>query len=329
MEYMEQGMKQKQHSLSILDFRKIFVFIVKLAIFPMIIIFLQLYISPQYTQTYNAAILDKVQRLKDIQGPKIVLLGNSNLAFGINSEEIEEAMGMPVVNMGLHGGLGNAFHEDMGKLNVQPGDIYIICHNSYDDDDSISQPDLAWITLENHWDLWKILRPKDIWQMVQEYPSYLKKSVTLWASQSGNEKQEGPYSRGAFNEYGDIEWEDHGLETEFSEFSVLVPKISDSVAERLNDLNTYFEDRGATLLIAGYPIGNGEFTPDVQEFVDFQNDLENKLDAEVISDYRDYMFDYKYFYNTNLHLNNQGKELRTQQLISDLKKWQNKSKRSN
>lgn len=322
-------MKQRQHSLSILDFRKIFVFIVKLAIFPMIIIFLQLYISPQYTQTYNAAILDKVQRLKDIQGPKIVLLGNSNLAFGINSEEIEEAMGMPVVNMGLHGGLGNAFHEEMGKLNVQPGDIYIICHNSYDDDDSISQPDLAWITLENHWDLWKILRPKDIWQMIQGYPSYLKKSVTLWASQSGNQKQEGPYSRDAFNEYGDIEWEDHGLETEFSEFSVLVPKISDSVAKRLNDLNTYFEDRGATLLIAGYPIGNGEFTPDVQEFVDFQNDLENKLDAEVISDYRDYMFDYKYFYNTNLHLNNQGKELRTQQLISDLKKWQNKSKRSN
>ena len=248
------------------------------------------------------------------------------MEFGFNSEEIEEAMGMPVVNMGLHGGMGNAFHEEMGKLNVQPGDIYIVCHDTYDDDDTILRPDLAWITLENHWDMWKILRPKDIWQMVQGYPSYLKKSVTLWASQSGNQKQEGPYSRDAFNEYGDIEWEDHGLETEFSEFSVLVPKISDSVAKRLNDLNTYFKDRGATLLIAGYPIGNGEFTPDVQEFVDFQNDLENKLDAEVISDYRDYMFDYKYFYNTNLHLNNQGKELRTQQLILDLKKWQNKTK---
>ena len=57
-------------------------------------------------------------------------------------------------------------------------------------------------------------------------------------------EQEGSYSRDAFNEYGDIEWEDHGLETEFSEFSVLVPKISDSVAKRLNDLNTYFENRG-------------------------------------------------------------------------------------
>ena len=326
---MEQDMKQKQHNLSTLSFRKRLGFIIKLMIFPVIILLLQLYISPQYTGFYDASIIDKVQRLESVQSPKIVLLGNSNVAFGFNSEEIEEAMGMPVVNMGLHGGMGNAFHEEMGKLNVQPGDIYIVCHDTYDDDDTILRPDLAWITLENHWDLWKILRPKDIWQMIQEYPSYLKKSVTLWASQSGNEKQEGPYSRGEFNEYGDIEWEDHGLETEFSEFSVLVPKISDSVAKRLNDLNTYFEDRGATLLIAGYPIGNGEFTPDVQKFADFQNDLENKLDAEVISDYRDYMFDYKYFYNTNLHLNNQGKELRTQQLILDLEKWQNKSKRSN
>ena len=45
------------------------------------------------------------------------------MEFGFNSEEIEEAMGMPVVNMGLHGGMGNAFHEEMGKLNVQPGRI--------------------------------------------------------------------------------------------------------------------------------------------------------------------------------------------------------------
>ena len=321
MEHMGQDMRQKLHNSFISNFRQIICWIGKLLIFPAIIILLQLQISPQYTEGYEASIIDKVQRLKGIQGEKIVLLGDSNVAFGFNSEEIEEAMGMPVVNMGLHGGLGNAFHEEMGKLNVQKGDIYIICHDTYDDDDTILRPDLAWITLENHWDLWEILRPKDIWEMIHGYPSYLKKSLTLWASQSGNQKQDGPYSREAFNKYGDIEWEDHGLETEFSEYSVLVPKVSDVTVERLNKLNTYFEERGATLLIAGYPIGQGEYTPDKQKFVDFQNELESKLDAEVISDYRDYMIDYKYFYNTNLHLNNEGKETRTQQLIQDVKKW--------
>ena len=34
------------------------------------------------------------------------------------------------------------------------------------------------------------------------------------------------------------------------------------------------------------------------------------------------MFDYKYFFNTKLHLNSEGAELRTVQLISDLQRWQ-------
>ena len=104
----------------------------------------------------QASLIDKVQRLENLHEPKIVLIGDSNLAFGIDSEKIEEAFGMPVVNMGLHGGLGNAFHEEMTRLNVTEGDIYIICHCSYSDDGQLKNKELAWITLENHPSLWKI-----------------------------------------------------------------------------------------------------------------------------------------------------------------------------
>ena len=70
-------------------------------------------IMPQYDTSYNAALHDKIDRIEMIEEPKIVLIGNSNVAFGFDSEMIEEAFGMPVVNMGLHGALGNAFHEEM------------------------------------------------------------------------------------------------------------------------------------------------------------------------------------------------------------------------
>ena len=33
--------------------------------------------------------------------------------------KIEKEVGMPVVNMGLHGNLGNAFHEQMAKKYVK------------------------------------------------------------------------------------------------------------------------------------------------------------------------------------------------------------------
>lgn len=133
------------------------------------------HILPQYAQGYNASLLDKVDRLESIEGPKIVLVGNSNLPFGINSRMIEESMKMPVVDMGLHGGLGNAFQEEMAKYNVVPGDIYVLCHTDYNDDDQIVDGMTAWTAIENYYHLWKILRMKDIETMVRNFPVYLKR----------------------------------------------------------------------------------------------------------------------------------------------------------
>lgn len=72
------------------------------------------------------------------------------------------------------------------------------------------------------------------------------------------------------------------------------------------------------MVVAGYPIGKGEYTPPKEDFVEFQAKLAERLDCPVISDYRDYFFDYKYFYNSFLHLTTEGAELRTEQLIEDL-----------
>ena len=91
-------------------------------------------VMPQYTGNYQASMVDKAARLRSVEGPKIVLIGNSNLAFGMDSQMLEEAFSMPVVNMGLHGGVGNVFNEQAARLNVTPGDIYVVCHSNYDHD---------------------------------------------------------------------------------------------------------------------------------------------------------------------------------------------------
>ena len=105
-----------KHNLSTSNFNSIFKLGSKVFIL-IIILFIFFYsVSCQYQDNYNASLLDKVERLNNIHEPKIVLLGNSNLAFGIDSQMIEDELNMPVVNMGLHGSLGNAFHEEMAKF---------------------------------------------------------------------------------------------------------------------------------------------------------------------------------------------------------------------
>ena len=278
------------------------------------------HVLPQYENGYNASLIDKVERLESIDGPKIVLLGHSSLTFGIDSERIEEAFGMPVVNMGLHGGNGNAFHEEMAKYNVEQGDIYIICHSDYDDDNVIQDAMTAWSSIENHLNLWKILRVNDIGTMAKAFPIYLKHCLGYHSAGTGNQDPGGLYARSAFNEYGDVALLREGNQYTF-EGEVVPPGIGDAAVDRINELNGYLTKRGATLLVAGYPIGNGNVTAEAAEFEAFQEQLADRLDCPVISNYADYMFDYRYFYDTNLHLNTEGVALRTGQLISDIKRW--------
>lgn len=309
-----------KHSLFTSNFKQNIKFVIKLILVILLFGGYINWILPEYEMSYNASLVDKVNRLEALKEPKIVLLGNSNLSFGINSELIEESLGMPVVNMGLHGGLGNAFHEEMAKLHVVPGDIYILCHSGFDDNDTIADAKLAWLTIENHYRLWRIIRVKDIKKMIRAFPAYLKGSLAVYSSGSGNQDPGGVYARSSFNEYGDVALLREGNHYNFE--GVNVPAIGEETVGRINNLNAYLTERGATLLVAGYPIGNGAHTVDASEFIDFGERLKEKLDCAVISNYADYMFDYSYFYDTNLHLTSEGANLRTKQLISDIQRWQ-------
>ena len=285
-------------------------------------------IDCQYQYDYNASLIDKVYRLKSINEPKIILVGNSNLAFGINSKMIQDSLKMPVVNLGLHGGLGNAFHENIAKLNINSGDIVVVCHTNFSDNDTISDNLLAWVTVEYHKELWEILRGKDYPGMLRAYPHYLHRTIMLYLTFQGNKKpQNTSYARTSFNEYGDICFRPSEGITQpiFNDNSVKVPEINDVCTKRLNELNNYVKTRGATLLIAGYPICYGQFTPPVEEFEKFQNKLAEQVECEIISDYKDYFIPYEKFYNPFLHLDEEGTEIRTAQLIKDIKKWQEKN----
>lgn len=81
--------------------------------------------NPKSPYSYMAGLKAKVARLKSTAGPRIVLVGGSNLAYGIDSAMIEKALGKPVVNMGITAGLGFKYHLESVRDRLQPGDIVI------------------------------------------------------------------------------------------------------------------------------------------------------------------------------------------------------------
>ena len=265
-----------------------------------------------------------MNRLESITEPKIVLVSNSNLAFGIQSDLIEEAVGMPVVNLGLHGGLGNAFHERMPLLNLTAGDIIVISHLDYSDDDKISDPALALITVENYFHYWKIFRAKDFPRIICQIPQYSAKCLYRFLLRR-DKSLETPtcYARNAFNEYGDNIFP-RNLEAGESAPYLRHPQINDTCMSRINNLYKYCKTKGATVVISGAPILSGLEGFDLEEYKQFQKEIENRANCPVISDFTDYIFDKKYFYAGALHMTNEGAVLRTEQLIKDLKGFLNK-----
>ena len=293
------------------------------ALFVVLIVFFFCFIiiMPQYQYNYQASLIDKVERLESVQGPKIILIGNSNLAFGMNSELLEKETGMPVVNMGLHGGVGNVFNEQAATLNIDKGDLVIVCHSNYSDDDKIKNPEMAWITIENHLSLWRFMRLKDIPQMAEAYPTYLRKCIDLWGNESGNLNTDTVYSRTLFNKYGDVTLERTESQPDIDFSPVTVPEIADVTVKRLNHLNQEITDQGGTMVVAGYPIAWYEQAPSKESYQAFGQELDEKLDCPVISDFTQYCFPKEYFYNTYLHMTNEGADARTRLLASDIQKY--------
>jgi hypothetical protein len=61
-----------------------------------------------------------------ISQPKIILLGGSATLFGLNASLIESELGLPVINGGLHAGIGLASILREGKKMITPGDTVVI-----------------------------------------------------------------------------------------------------------------------------------------------------------------------------------------------------------
>lgn len=287
----------------------------------MFLTFFFTHISPQYTTNYQASIIDKVERLESLESPKIILVGNSNLVYGINSELIQEKMGMPVVNLGLHGGLGNRFHEEMAKLNIGEGDIVVVCHTDYADSNSLGNPELTWMTIENHQNLWKIIQKDEIGALLTGLPSYVLKASYYWITGLEDHTVINHNQRSMFNEYGDNIYPRDERVFEFSQGMIKVPEINDVFCNRINEFYTYCKASNADLVIAAYPIADGEYTPAKEEYAAFQEELEQRLECAVISDFTEYMFPYDMFYNTHLHLTIEGADVRTEKLVGDLKRY--------
>lgn len=57
--------------------------------------------------------------------PRIIFVGGSNLAFGLDSQRIKDSLNINVINYGLHAGIGLKYMVDDISTYARKGDIIV------------------------------------------------------------------------------------------------------------------------------------------------------------------------------------------------------------
>ena len=280
--------------------------------------------APVYGQTFLGELAPKFDRLNGIEEPKIIIVGGSNVAFGLDSQLLSRHVGMPVVNFGLYATLGTKLMMDVSKSNINPGDIIVLAPEM--DEQTLSLYFNAEAALQGMESDWSMLRhiPEenraDLMGGVYEYVTakikYLREGVLDPA---------GVYNRDSFNEYGDIVYpRPHNtmlLGYDPNMTIRLTPALVDpEFARYVNDYTAYCEALGATVYFSFPPMNASATEASTTEdtLFDFSSYLYNTLDCKVIGNVNDYIIEENYFYDSNFHLNDSGVILRTSLLAHDI-----------
>lgn len=302
-----------------------------LAIIIPVIFFLTLSIpiKDTYSETFVAALGDKYERLCSINEPKLIIVGGSSTAFGLNSALIEENIEMPTVNFGLYATLGTKMMMDLSKANIGKGDIIVLSPEMNPQTLSLYfNAESAWQAIESDLSMLRYISTDNYGDMVGEFYNY---GVTKFAYKRDGVKPSsaGIYRRDSFNEYGDIVYkrkyntlyESSGIAYDTAnKISLSTDIISEEFIDYVNAYTKWCKKRGATVYFSFCPMNrsalvDGTDSDDMLLLFDY---LSRKLDCAVINAPSDTVYDAKYFYDTNFHLNDAGVTVHTDSFVTAL-----------
>ena len=291
------------------------------------------YTPDVYGETFLGALSPKLKRLRETEGKRIIVVGGSSVAFGLDSEMLKEYTGYEVVNFGLYATLGTRVMLDLSRDAIREGDIVILAPEL--DKQTLSMyfnAEAVWQAAGSDLSILSGIDPDNYSEMIAQVPAYLSETISRFVAGTGKISPSGIYRRDSFNEYGDIVYpREYNMMAAGYDVNQTVSLTKDLYdGEFLAYLNAYIADAakvGATVYYTFCPVNRdalaeGTTAESIAEFYRF---VSESIHCPVISDPNALLMDAGYFYDTNFHLNDAGVTVRTANLIEDLLRMEGKT----
>ena len=280
----------------------------------------------QFDKTFLGEFDDKVARLEAVDGPKVVVIGGSSAAFGVDTELLEEMLGMPVVNFGLYATLGTKTMLDYSRHAIGEGDIIVIAPEMNAQTWSLYfGAESMWQAVDGHFGLLRYIASDNraamlggFWRFASSKLQYLRR---------GAPDPTGIYNASSFDEGGFIRYnrdKDYNTMVGGYDPDMLIAFDSEMIRtdfiEYVNDYIAYAKKKGASVYLGFCPMNEAALDPAVTlETLDaFTAFLTENFDCELVGDPNYYLYRSGYFFDSNFHTNSAGAVLHTAQLGADI-----------
>lgn len=314
-------------------------FLIKLVVFSVIILSsLGLFgIAPESSQKksdYMSAVIDKHHRLASLGSRRILLVGGSNVAFGVNSKRIQDTLKIPVVNLALHAGLGLDFTLNEAAQVSRKGDIIILSPEYYSGE---ADPALrakiteAFPEVSSYYSS-SLLSPLKLYFMHQVdhmreraiHTPVLSSFFNIRVEELPAKPEEGGevYARHSFNEYGDAIGHLNKATPEHKGFDDKLV-FAYRYYEGIDKINSFYESckaKGVKVVMLYPALAQSTYLVNKEVINRYQSDFSKNAKFPILNTPTSLVFPDDFFFDTFYHLTKQGREIRTSKIIDALVK---------
>ena len=279
----------------------------------------------QFGDTFMGELKSKYERLKETSGKRIVLVGGSGVAFDCDSALMDDFFpSYEIVNFGMYAGLGTKAVMDLSENYIHEGDIIILSPEQSEQTFSdYFNGEYMWQAADGAFGMLRDLKSENFEAMLGNFPRFALEKLN-YVMKGQKPQTDSIYQKKSFNTYGDIELDtcrenilpngyDVNQKVRFTE-DVVQPEFMDY----MNDWAKRLEKKGAVVWYRYCPV-NKLSVEDMDDLVAYDVFLRQKLDFPVIGNPENSLMEAEWFFDTNFHLNQPGKEVNTMQLIRDMK----------
>ena len=281
----------------------------------------------RFDETFLGEFENKVDRLYETEGEKIVFIGGSSLAFGLDAKLLSETLGKPVINFGLYATLGTKVMMDYARDAIGEGDIIVIAPEMNAQTWSLYfNAEAMWQALDGNFHDLRHLSKDDYSAMLGGFWKFAA-SKAKYFTQDINIDGMGIYRASAFDDYGFIvNHRDKDYNTMIGganpdmviDFNTDI--ISQEFIDYVNEFTAYAKEKGAKVYLGSCPMNELALAPDltledIESYVAYLNEV---FDCDVLGDPNNAIYTSGYFFDSNFHLNSAGAILHTAQFATAL-----------